>query len=72
MREVYLLYVEVLNETEHVFIFETKFNKQKYAHMLVLNTALPIKIQDLEFNRIISSLVNMTREDARDSVKGAK
>jgi len=70
MREVELIYVEVLNETEQVFIFETVFNKQKYAHLLVLNTALLIKIQDLELARCILSLANMTRKDAEKSVKG--
>ena len=64
MRKVELLYVEVLNETEQVFIFETVFNKQKYAQMITLNTALPIKIQDLELGKVILLLANMTRENA--------
>lgn len=68
MRKVELLYVEVMNETEQVFIFETTFNKQKYAQMVVLNTALPIEVQDLKLGQVIWSLANMTREDAKASV----
>lgn len=68
MRKVELLYVEVLNETEQIFIFETVFNKQKYAQMITLNTALPIKIQDLELGKVILSLANMTRENASTAI----
>jgi len=68
MRKVELLYVEVLNETEQVFIFETVFNKQKYAQMITLNTALPIKMQDLELSKVILSLTNMTRETANTAI----
>ena len=69
MRKVELIYVEVMNETEQLFIFETTFNKQPYAHTLMLNTALPIKMQDAEFRKAISFLANMTREDAEKSAK---
>ena len=68
MRKVELIYVEVINETEQLFIFETLFNKQNYAHMIVLNTALPIVTQDGLLCKLILSLANMTRKDASDSV----
>lgn len=69
MREVELIYIEVLNETEQLFIFETTFNNQPYAQMITLNTALPIDIQDMHLSTIILSLANMTREDAKQAVK---
>jgi len=68
MRKVELIYVEVINETEQLFIFETLFNKQNYAHLLVLNTALPIEMQDGLLSKVILSLANMTREDASASI----
>ena len=68
MRKVELIYVEVMNETEQVFVFETIFNKQPYAQMIVLNTALPIELQDRKLSKIILSLADMTKEDASNSV----
>ena len=53
MREIELIYVEVMNETEHIFIFTTKFNGQDYAQMLTLNIALPIVVQDSKFNEAL-------------------
>ena len=68
MREVNLLYVEVLNETEQIFIFETIFNKQQYAKMITLNTALPIEMQDKLLRTIILSLAKMTQKEANNAV----
>ena len=68
MREVELLYVEVMNETEQMYIFETTFNKHKYAQLIILNTALPIGAQDMSLGKVIMSLADMTREDAKKSI----
>lgn len=67
MREVELIYIEVMNETEQLFVFETVFNKKSYAYAIVLNTALSIKIQDMELSNCILSLANMTRKDAMNA-----
>ncbi|GAG61772.1 unnamed protein product [marine sediment metagenome] len=67
MKKVELIYVEVMNETEQFFIFETVFNKQHYAQTIVLNTALPITLQDMHLCKIILQLANMTRADATKS-----
>jgi hypothetical protein len=67
MRKVELIYVEVMNETEQLFVFETIFNRQSYAHAIILNTALSIEVQDAELGNLILSLANMTREDAANS-----
>lgn len=72
MREVKLIYVEVMNETEQVFIFETTFNKHRYAHMIILNTALSIEMQDMQLRELIGSLANMTQKDAANAVKPLK
>ena len=68
MRKVELIYIEVMNETEQLFVFETTFNKQQYAIPLILNMALPVEIQDTQFGNVILSLVSMTREDAAGAV----
>lgn len=65
MREIELIYVEVMNETEHLFIFTTKFNGEAYAQMLTLNIALPIVVQDSKFNEAIATLVNINRKTAK-------
>jgi len=67
MRKVELIYLEVMNETEHLFVFETTFNSQTYALPVILNMALPTEIQDTELKKVIGSLANMTRKDAADS-----
>jgi len=68
MRKVELLYVEVLNETEHLFVFQTMFNKQPYARLITLNMALPVKVQDDLLRKLIIPLANMTRKDADGAI----
>ena len=68
MRKVEFLYVEVLNETEQILIFQTIFNKQPYAKLITLNMALPIEMQDERLRKLISTLANMTRKDASKSI----
>jgi len=72
MREVELIYVEVMNETEQLFVFETTFNKQMYARLIILNTALPVESQDVLLRVLILSLANMTKEDANASIDTRK
>jgi len=64
MRKVELLHLEVINETEQLYIFGTMFNKVLYAQQLMLNTALPIPMQDELIRGIVEFLKNMKREDA--------
>jgi len=72
MREVELIYVEVMNETEQLLVFETTFNKLMYAKLIILNTALPVKSQDVLLRVLILSLANMTKEDANASIDTRK
>jgi len=72
MREVELIYVEVMNETEQLLVFETTFNKQMYARLIILNTALPVESQDGLLRVLILSLANMTKEDANASIDTRK
>lgn len=72
MREVELIYVEVMNETEQLLVFETTFNKQMYARLIILNTALPVESQDVLLRVLILSLANMTKEDANASIDTRK
>lgn len=66
-RKVELLHLEVINETEQLYVFGTMFNGQVYAQQIMLNTALPIEIQDNLFIAIINLLETMTRADAADA-----
>ena len=66
-RKVELLHLEVINETEQLYVFGTMFNKVLYAQQLMLNTALPVEMQDELFRNIISMLTDMTRADAADA-----
>lgn len=68
MREVELIYLEVMNETEHLFVFETTFNKHQYAIPVIINMALPVEIQDEQISGLVMALVNMTRADAASAV----
>lgn len=64
MKQVELEYVEVLNETEQIFIFTTIFNGKKYANTLIINMALPVGIQDTEISNAVNALATMNREVA--------
>lgn len=68
MRKVELIYIEVMNETEQLFVFSTIFKGEIYAQPIILNMALPIGIQDLTFQKSILALINMTRKDAANAV----
>lgn len=68
MRAVEFIYVEVINETEQVLVFEATFNGKSYAVPIVLNMALPIESQDVILVNAIVALGNMTRKDAAESV----
>lgn len=48
-------YLEVLNETEQLIIFTDK--SEKIGLDLILNTALPAEIQDIQINKIITKLI---------------
>ncbi len=64
MRKVELLHLEVINETEQLYVFGTMFNKVLYAQQIMMNTALPIEMQDVLFAKLILTLAEMTRKDA--------
>lgn len=68
MRKIELIYVEVMNETEHIFIFATTFNGQQYAQMLILNIALPVVMQDEKLNKAIVTLTDINRETAKTAM----
>ena len=68
MRKVELIYIEVINETEQLLVFQTTFNNKPYAIPIMLNMALPIEMQDDLLRKLIHALANMTRKDAEDSI----
>ncbi len=68
MREIELIYIEVMNETEHLFVFSTKFNGTEYAVPIVINTALPIAIQNTVLNKALLTLIDMNRKTAKTAV----
>lgn len=64
MREVWLEHSEVLNETEVLLVFATKFNRQMYAQYTVINIASHTIEQDDAVAQIIERIQSMTRKDA--------
>jgi hypothetical protein len=54
-KEAIFYYLEVLNETEQLMIFTTK--EEKIGIDLILNTALPIEIQNIQINKKITKLL---------------
>ena len=64
MKKVELSYIEVMNETEQLFVFTTTFNGKTYAQPIIINMALPVEIQNITFQKTIWVLANMTRKDA--------
>lgn len=56
MKNAELIYVEVLNETEQLFIFAVESGKKSYGLDLILNTALPAEIQDIQMRKLITKL----------------
>lgn len=69
MREVTLEHVEVLNETEHIFVFKTIFNGRDYASPVIVNMALKPEVQNATLVTVIEALETMTREDARKATE---
>lgn len=67
MREVELIYVEVLNETEQVLVFATTFNNEPYGAPLTLNTALPVDVQDIQIRKTVTKLERMKTKDAKEA-----
>lgn len=56
MRNIELIYVEVINETEQLMIFAFPVGKKAYGLDLMLNTALPATIQDIQIRKLITKL----------------
>lgn len=67
MRKVEFMYVEVLNETQQLMLFMTKFNRQDYGMVLTLNMALSVKNQDMQIAEIVYALEHMKTEDTKDA-----
>jgi len=67
MRQISLEYLEVLNTTEQVMVFITKFNRKDYGTAVVVNTALNVKQQDEAIAAAVMRLVNINRENAKEA-----
>lgn len=66
-KEVDFYYLEVVNETEQLMIFTTTFDKDLVGLDIMLNTALPVQVQDLKIARIVERLSKITRKTRFDS-----
>jgi hypothetical protein len=69
MREVVLQHVEVMNETEQVFVFVTVFNKETYGVPVIMNMVLSVEKQDAEFRKTILYMQNMKTKEADEAEK---
>ena len=64
VREVELIYSEVISNSEVVLVFQTIFNRKPYGTSVTLNTGLPVKIQDEKITEAVNQLIYMDRNDA--------
>jgi len=69
MKQVELEYIEVLNETEQIFIFTTLFQGKKYANTIILNMATPTEIQDALLKQGVEALIYMNKKVAATAEK---
>jgi len=65
MREVNFGYLEVLNETEQLMIFTVRFNKRLWGMDIILNTVLPVEIQDIQLRKVIAKAENIKLKDIK-------
>jgi len=69
MKEVEFNYLGVLNETEQLVVFTTIYNKKSYGVCIILNTALPEEIQDVQIRKTIKKLESMKTKDAKKAIE---
>lgn len=63
-REVELVYIEQLDSSEVLLVFETVFNGKPYHLELILNLNQIEVHQNIQIERVIDSLATMDRNDA--------
>lgn len=69
MRQVWLEYSEVLNETERFLLFTTLFNRQRYSTYTVINIADNSESIDESVERAVAALQSMKRVDASNATE---
>lgn len=67
MKDIEFYYLEIINETEQLMVFTTTFNRKEYGLDLMLNTALPIEVQDIQIRKIITKLNGISRKTLKKS-----
>lgn len=65
MRKISLLYLEVMNQTEQLYVFGIMYKKEQYASSIIMNTALPIPLQDDLFDKYLTQLSGATIADMK-------
>lgn len=68
MRKVEFAYLEIINNTEQLIIFVTTFNKKSYGADIILNTALPVEVQDVQIRKVIKKLETMKAKDVKEAI----
>ena len=69
MREVWLDHSEVMNSTEILLVYKTKFNRQEYGAYVIINIASRVPDQDEWIAGCIESLQNIDRSVASKAEK---
>ncbi len=65
MKRITLLYLEVMNQTEQLYVFGIMHDKEQYGTSIIMNTALPIPMQDELFTKFLVQLSGATLDDMK-------
>ncbi len=61
--KVEFVYLEIVNQTEQLMVFSTSYYGKEYGLEIILNTALPIEVQDEKLRKIIAKVASMKKAD---------
>ncbi len=61
--KVEFAYLEIVNATEQLMVFSTEYYGKPYGLEIILNTALPIEVQDGQIRKVIEKLATMKKAD---------
>jgi hypothetical protein len=66
-RKIWIEHVEVLNETEQVFVFMAKYKGATYGDVAIVNMVMDTESQDRLLRKAIRRLEKLSDAEAKDS-----
>jgi len=67
MRKVELVYSEVVDSTNVLFIFQATFNKKQYGSFVTANIYNPATL-DEQIQKVVEQLETFTTKDAKEAI----